>query len=120
MSLRNIEYKEDYRSGYDDVVGDLLQPSLLEARDYWRAVGYFSSSALEAFGAPLGEFVRQGGSIRLVTSVELSQADVEAIERGVNKREVTPHGSKLSLSNTLPKGLATGSRVWACSCKWAA
>ena len=93
MSLRDIEYKEDYRSGYDDVVGDLLQPSLLEARDYWRAVGYFSSSALEAFGAPLGEFVRQGGSIRLVTSVELSQADVEAIERGVSKRDV--YGARL-------------------------
>ena len=40
MSLRDIEYKEDYRSGYDRLVEDLYQPSLREAELYWRAVGY--------------------------------------------------------------------------------
>ena len=54
MSLREIHYKEDYRSGYDDIVADLMRPSLQSATSYWRAVGYFSSSALEALGAPLG------------------------------------------------------------------
>ena len=52
MSLRDLPYREDYRSGHDDVVEDFFRPSLHEAREYWRAVGYFSSSALEAFGAP--------------------------------------------------------------------
>ena len=88
MSLREIKYKEDYRSGYDDIVRDVFRPSLQEANNYWRAVGYFSSSALEVFGAPLGEFVKKGGAIRLVTSVELSESDLKAIERGMSKQQV--------------------------------
>lgn len=88
MRLREVHYKEDYRSGYDDIVADLIQPSLQISSAYWRAVGYFSSSALEAFGEPLGAFIQRGGSIRLVTSIELSQADLEAIEDGISKQKV--------------------------------
>jgi superfamily II DNA or RNA helicase/HKD family nuclease len=85
MSLREIEYLPDYRSGYDNIVEHFFRPSLREAVTYWRAVGYFSSSALEAFGAPLGDFIRKGGTIRLVTSVELSPDDLTAISNGVAK-----------------------------------
>jgi superfamily II DNA or RNA helicase/HKD family nuclease len=88
MSLRDIPYRDDYRSGYDDLVEDFFRPSLREARGYWRAVGYFSSSALESFGAPLGDFVLNNGHIRLVTSVELSETDLRAIEAGTSKQEV--------------------------------
>lgn len=85
MSLREIAYRQDYRSGYDDIVEQFFRPSLREALTYWRAVGYFSSTALEAFGAPLGEFIRNGGHIRLVTSVELSPDDLKALSNGVAK-----------------------------------
>ena len=88
MSLRDIDYQEDYRSGYDDIVDDFLRPCLAQAREYWRAVGYFSSSALESFGAPLGEFIRNRGNIRLITSVELSHSDLEAIQNGAPKQEI--------------------------------
>ena len=88
MSLRDIDYKEDYRSGYDNFVADFFAPSLRQSKSYWRAVGYFSSSSLEAFGAPLGEFIRNGGEIRLVTSVELSESDIQAIENGAAKQMV--------------------------------
>ncbi len=86
--LRDIEYQEDYRSGYDSIVDDFLRPSLARSKAYWRAVGYFSSSALESLGAPLGEFIKNGGYIRLVTSVELSHSDLEAIQNGVAKQDV--------------------------------
>ena len=88
MTLRDIPYKVDYRTGYDDLAADLFRPSLRVATDYWRAVGYFSSSILEAFGSPLGEFIKSGGNIRLVTSVELTESDLRAIERGTSKRDV--------------------------------
>ena len=88
MSLRDIEYREDYRSGYDNIVEDFIRPSLARAQAYWRAVGYFSSSALESFGGPLGEFIRNGGHIQLVTSVELSHSDLEAIQNGVPKQDI--------------------------------
>jgi superfamily II DNA or RNA helicase/HKD family nuclease len=88
MTLREIEYLHDYRSGYDDIVEDFFRRSLREATKYWRAVGYFSSSALEAFGAPLGDFLRKGGSIRLVTSVQLSIDDLNAISNGIAKETI--------------------------------
>lgn len=88
MSLRDLTYHEDYRSGYDDILNDFLRPTLREARAYWRAVGYFSSSALESFGTPLGEFVRNGGAIRLVTSVQLSARDLMVMEGGQSRKEI--------------------------------
>jgi superfamily II DNA or RNA helicase/HKD family nuclease len=88
MSLRFLNYQEDYRSGYDNILNDFLRPTLAKARHYWRAVGYFSSSALELFGTPLGEFIKYGGSIRLVTSVELSEADLNAIAAGISKAKI--------------------------------
>ena len=88
MGLRDLTFEEDYRSGHNDILNEFFRPALREAKEYWRAVGYFSSSAFEAFGAPLGEFVINGGRIRLVTSVELSEEDIAAIERGANKQRV--------------------------------
>jgi len=66
----------------------VFRPALSEALRYWRAVGYFSSSALESFGAPLGEFIRNGGSIRLITSVELREEDIDAIQQGLSRQEI--------------------------------
>lgn len=88
VSLRDLTYKEDYRSGEDNILRDFFQASLSEANVYWRAVGYFSSTALEAFGKPLDDFVKKGGSIRLITSVQLTEKDQEAIKQGQDKKEV--------------------------------
>ena len=88
MGLRSVSFQVDYRTGPDSLVRDFFGPALREAREYWRAVGYFSSSSLEAFGAPLGDFLKNQGRIRLVTSVELSEADLRAIENGTHREEV--------------------------------
>lgn len=108
MSLRDIQYKEDYRTGYDDIVKDVFRPSLREARTYWRAVGYFSSSALEVFGASLGEFIRNGGYIKLVTSVELSEVDIRAIERGANKQEICDQRLEQIIEEQFADGVGDG------------
>lgn len=108
MSLLDVLYREDYRSGYDDIVEDFFRPSLREAREYWRAVGYFSSSALEAFGAPLGEFVASDGRIRLVTSVELSEADLKAIEAGTTKRRICADRVARIVEDEFANGMGDG------------
>lgn len=108
MGLREIQYKEDYRSGPDDIVEDLIRPSLRQADAYWRAVGYFSSSALEVFGKSLGTFVQRGGTIRLVTSVELSQSDLEAIERGVSKQGICSHRLEEIVKEQFADGVGDG------------
>lgn len=108
MSLRDISYRQDYRSGYDDIVEQFFRPSLREARTYWRAVGYFSSTALEAFGAPLGEFIRNGGRIRLVTSVELSPDDLNALSNGVAKETRCAHRLEEIIEAEFADGVGDG------------
>ncbi len=108
MSLRDIEYQEDYRSGYDSIVEDFIRPSLARSQAYWRAVGYFSSSALESFGAPLGEFIRNGGQIRLVTSVELSHSDLEAIQNGVPKQDICAQRLEQIIETEFADGVGDG------------
>ena len=108
MSLQDIQYREDYRSGHDDLVEDFFRPSLRHAREYWRAVGYFSSSAFEAFGAPLGEFVESEGRIRLITSVELSEADLQAIKTGTAKREICTERLVRIINEEFVEGASNG------------
>ena len=108
MSLRDIQYQEDYRSGYDNILRDFFRRSLREAQLYWRAVGYFSSSALEAFGAPLGDFIKNGGHIRLVTSVELSEADLRAIENGAVQEDVCAQRIEEIIENDFADGVSDG------------
>lgn len=108
MGLRDLTYQEDYRSGEDDLLNDFLKPSLLHANKYWRAVGYFSSSALKSFGAPLGDFVSAGGTIRLITSVELSQEDLAAIEAGMSKQEVCAHRLKEIVESEFGENIGSG------------
>jgi superfamily II DNA or RNA helicase len=86
--LRDVNLQPEYRSGRDDLVPGFYHPCLNNSDVYWRAVGYFSSSALEVLGAPLGNFVARGGTMRLVTSVELHERDVEAIKRGLSRKAV--------------------------------
>jgi hypothetical protein len=88
LSLRSIAFKEDYRSGRDGALKDFSLPAFKVARRYDRAVGYLSSSALECFAEPLGQFVQFGGTIRLVTSVELRDEDAAVIEPGRSAAEL--------------------------------
>lgn len=108
MCLKDIAYQEDYRSGYDNIVEDFFRPSLREAKLYWRAVGYFSSSALEAFGAPLGDFIKNGGQIRLVTSVELSEADLKAIENGSERENICTQRLEQIIEDDFADGTSDG------------
>ncbi|MBY8273159.1 DEAD/DEAH box helicase family protein [Vibrio fluvialis] len=108
MSLREIDYQEDYRSGYENLIEDFFRPSLAQAKAYWRGVGYFSSSALEAFGAPLGEFIKNGGHIRLVTSVELSQDDFEAIQNGSPKQDICAQRLEQIIDSDFADGVGDG------------
>lgn len=108
MGLRELDYQEDYRSGYDYLLDDFFLPSLAQANVYWRAVGYFSSTALESFGAPLGEFIKRGGRIRLITSVELSHKDLEAIQSGAPKHDVCAKRLEKIIETDFVDGIGNG------------
>jgi len=83
--LTDQVFLEEYRSGSNDFVEEFYKKAFIESIEYWRAVGYFRSSSLEAFGSTLQNFLKNDGKIRLITSVELTEADSNAIEDGMSK-----------------------------------
>lgn len=87
MPLTDVQYKPDYRSSDGDPVSDFYVPSLLHARSYIRAAGYFRSSILRLVGPAFVQFGLSGGKAVLICSPELTEEDAKAIESGVLNRE---------------------------------
>ncbi|MEG1724751.1 MAG: DEAD/DEAH box helicase family protein [Anaerovoracaceae bacterium] len=87
MSFLDISIKTEYRSLIDDMVNDFYTPLLNESTIYKRAVGFFSSSALIEISKGISELIKNGGKIQLVASPKLSEEDIEAIEKGFEKRK---------------------------------
>ncbi|MBN2845547.1 MAG: DEAD/DEAH box helicase family protein [Deltaproteobacteria bacterium] len=108
MSLRDVSYQEDYRSGQDNILFDFFRPSLSNSIKYHRAVGFFSSSAFELFGSPLGAFIKQGGTIRLITSVELTEQDYEAIKDGAPRRYIAENRLDKIIEAEFSDGMGDG------------
>lgn len=87
MSLRDLHVQDEYRSSECNIVKDFYIPCLEQATGYSRAVGYFSSSSMACVAQGLTAFIRSGGRMRLITSPQLSEEDVQAIEQGLQQRE---------------------------------
>ncbi len=86
--LKDENFLEEYRTGINNFVDEFYKKAFSESNEYWRAVGYFRSSSLEAFGSSLQGFLQNDGKIKLITSVELTDDDSNAIEEGLSKLEV--------------------------------
>jgi len=76
----------EYRSGEDNLVADFYRPCLSVASQYDRASGYFRSSVLQAVGSSLIDFVKRGGSIRLICSPDLTDDELNAFQQGYRTR----------------------------------
>lgn len=87
MSFVDIDIKSEYRSKLDNVIKDFYIPVLKQAVLYKRAVGFFSSSALVEMSAGICGLIKNGGKIQMIASPRLSQEDVEAINKGLKKRD---------------------------------
>ena len=80
--FKNIHIKRIYRSKIDDLGKDFLIPLLLRSKKYDRGVGYFSINILEELSEGLIPYIKNGGNIRIITSVELKPEDLLALSRG--------------------------------------
>jgi hypothetical protein len=96
LGLKELHIQDEYRSDRGNLLRDFYIPCLERSTVYDRAVGFFSSSSMAAVAQGLTAFIRSGGKMRLVTSPQLSTADVQAIEQGLQQREqVIEAGSPL-------------------------
>ena len=88
MSLRSIEFEDTYWSGENNLIDEFYIPCLEESVEYCRAVGYFSSSILCYIANGLFPFIKNGGKMRIICSVNLSESDTRDIELGYNIKEL--------------------------------
>ena len=87
MSLRDLELKQSYDSGEDDIVQSFYIPALSQSIIYRRLAGFFSSSALSIAARGLATFIANDGHMELVVGARLKEADINAIREGLESPE---------------------------------
>ena len=87
MSLLDVNLKKEYRSPRDDVVNEFYIPLLKESTLYKRSVGFFSSSSLLEISYGITKLINNKGKIQLIVSPNLSEEDIDAINKGYEIRE---------------------------------
>jgi superfamily II DNA or RNA helicase len=77
MNFRNLILKESYGTSFEDenVVESFYAPVLASTIEYSRAAGYFSSRSFVSAASGIASLVKNGGSMRLVTSHAFTKAD---------------------------------------------
>ncbi len=83
-SLQRVTLKPDYRSGEDNLLRDFYIPCLEQSKKYYRAVGFFSSTALAAAARGLARFIKKSGEMYLVASPFLEEQDAKALMEAWN------------------------------------
>lgn len=87
MSYKDIYLiKREYRSLSDDIVGEFYIPVLEESVSYKRAVGYFTSNALNEISKGIQGLIKSNGRMKLIVSPYLNEDDIEEIEKGYSLR----------------------------------
>ena len=82
MTLRNVDLKISYRSSENNMVRDFYNPTLSEAINYKRAVGYFTIASLINAAQGLSNLIENGGNVQIIASPKLSEEDINTINLG--------------------------------------
>ena len=89
MTFKDLNLKDQYSPESSELLGHFYIPTLGMATRYKRLAGFFSSTSLAAAAIGMKKFIRNGGKMQLVTSVVLSQQDKEAMENGLDPKEMS-------------------------------
>jgi len=88
MSYKELEIGNSYISkGNNNIADSFLVPVLKHTVKYKRSVGFFSSGVINEISEGIMALVRNHGTIQLIASPELSEADIEAINLGYEQRQ---------------------------------
>lgn len=88
MSFTELNLLKHYKTYKNNIVKEFYTPVLQEAVLYQRSVGFFSSTALIELSKGLSGIVKNGGKIQFIVSPYLSKEDVEAINKGYEKKKI--------------------------------
>jgi len=79
LNLQLVTLKPDYRSGEHNLLTDFYVPCLQQSRRYYRAVGFFSSTALAAAARGIARFIQKSGEMCIVASPVLEEEDAKTL-----------------------------------------
>ena len=79
MSFKELDLKPTYTSSKDNLIDDFYSPVLSESIKYDRTAGFFNSTSLALVARGLKEFIINGGKMRLLCGVQLSEDDLHTI-----------------------------------------
>lgn len=90
MSFKDLDpiLQTSYNSLYDDIVRKFYVPVLKESRRYDRVSGYFDSSSLAIAAKGMGDFILNGGKMRLLCGAKLFPQDLEMIKNASDARDI--------------------------------
>ena len=87
MCLMDLSLKVAYDSSEDDLIQDFYVPVLSCAIKYYRTTGFFSSTSLALAARGLFPFIKKGGKMKIISSVNINSKDIKAIKDGLVKPE---------------------------------
>lgn len=88
MSFKDILLLKQYKTYKNDIVKEFYTPILQQATLYQRAVGFFSSAALIDLTKGISGMIKNSGKIQFIVSPFLSQNDIDAINKGYEKKKI--------------------------------
>jgi superfamily II DNA or RNA helicase len=88
MSFENLSLLSHYKTYKNNIVNEFYTPILQEAVLYQRSVGFFSSTALIELTKGISGIIKNNGKIQFIVSPYLSAEDVDAIQKGYEKKKI--------------------------------
>lgn len=88
MSFKELSLLKHYKTYKNDIIKEFYTPVLKHAILYQRAVGFFSSTALIDLTKGISGMIKNGGRIQFIVSPLLSQEDIDAINKGYEKKKI--------------------------------
>ena len=90
MSFKDLDpfIKPTYNSLKEDIVKKFYVPVLKEAKRYDRVSGYFDSSSLAIAAKGMGDFIQNGGHMRLICGAKLFPHDLEEIKSASDAKKI--------------------------------
>lgn len=88
MGFTDLKLLKHYKTYKNNIVKEFYIPVLQEAVLYQRSVGFFSSTALIELTKGISGILKNGGKIQFIVSPYLSQEDVDAIQKGYEKKKI--------------------------------
>ena len=88
MSFKDLHILKHYKTYKNDIIKEFYTPVLKKAVLYQRAVGFFSSTALIDLTKGISGMIKNGGRIQFIVSPLLTQEDIDAINKGYEKKKI--------------------------------